>query len=392
VAGAFAVLRQAKPGMAVSLEIDQLQATGPNVSDVDGFTFPSLNEGTAVTQMRPLAFPGGVAANKDGRLEAFKGTSTGLQHKWQLTPNGRWSAWSSLGGPVHGAPVVVTDFDGRVEAFGTASNGSLYHAWQVAPGGHWSGWASLGGSVSSGKFTVFMNPDGRLEMFTANSVGVIEHQWQTTPGGQWSGWAAVGNLQVAGLVGISSIRPAGGLALVMVISTSGIEWGANQVSPGGQWSDFGPVNMDSGGNPSPPMVGTPALTNDGDGPIEILSSDTSGRVWYDRETYFEGQFDQFAVAVGSNMPSGNLAVGRNSDGRLEVFDARSDGSVVHAWQTVAGGSWSAAALLPSSIGTVSAPLEQLADLDGRLELFAPQSGKHNWQTKLNGPWSGWAWL
>ena len=28
VAGAFAVLRQAKPGMAVSLEVDQLQGTG----------------------------------------------------------------------------------------------------------------------------------------------------------------------------------------------------------------------------------------------------------------------------------------------------------------------------------------------------------------------------
>jgi subtilisin family serine protease len=395
-AGAFAVLRQAKPGMAVSNEIDQLQATGVNVPDQDGFDFPSLNEGTAVTQMRPISFGGGVTANKDGRLEAFQGTPSGVQHKWQLTPNGRWSAWSSLGGPVHGAPVVVTDYDGRVEAFGTASNGALYHAWQLTAGGHWSGWASLGGSITSGHFSVFMNPDGRLEMFTATSTGDVQHQWQTTPGGQWSGWKDAG-LTVVGLRGIMTIRPAGGIAFVLVISTTGLEWANNQMTPGGQWAGWAAANSESqdvNGNPIPLFnaVGTPTFAQDQDGRFEVLTSDANGRLWTLYEGYYEGQFAGLSVAVSANITSGNLTVGRNSDGRLEVFDVRSDGTVVHAWQNTPGGGWSAANLLPSSIGGASPPLEQLADLDGRLELFSPQSGKHNWQTKLNGPWSGWAWL
>ncbi len=157
--------------MAVSQEVDQLQATGPTVTDPAFFYLPSLNIGKAVTQMRPLTFGGGVTSNKDGRLEVFRGTSSGIQHKWQLKPNGQWSGWANLGGPVHGAPVAVTNFDGRIEVFGTASNGALYHAWQLKPGGSWSGWGSLGGSVTSGHFSVFMNWDGRLEMWTADSYG-----------------------------------------------------------------------------------------------------------------------------------------------------------------------------------------------------------------------------
>ena len=242
VAGAIAVLRQAKPGMAVSLEADQLQGTGVPAAAADGFSFPSLREGNAVTQMRPATFGGGVTSNLDGRLEVFRGTSSGIQHKWQLTPNGRWSAWGNLGGPIHGAPVAVTNYDGRIEVFGTASNGALYHAWQTKPGGPWSGWGSLGGSVTSGHFSIFMNPDGHLEMFTAASSGMVQHKWQTKPGGSWSGWANT-NLQVAGLRGITTERTAGGFAIVIIISTTGIEWGENQVSPGGGWSGCRPHQL-----------------------------------------------------------------------------------------------------------------------------------------------------
>jgi hypothetical protein len=138
------------------------------------------------------------------------------------------------------------------------------------------------------------------------------------------------------------------------------------------------------------MVGNAVVATDLDGRMEVLSSDTSGRIWTAYEPYADGPFSSFGIAVGGNMTSGNLAVGRNADGRLEVLDERSGGTVVHAWQTSPGGSWSAAALLPSSIGSIPAPIQQLADLDGRLELFSPQGGKHIWETHVNGPWSAWA--
>ena len=171
VAGAFAVLRQAKPGMAVSQEVDQLQATGPTV-DRPGRLLPAepAHRERRSRRCDPLTFGGGVTTNMDGRLEVFRGTSSGIQHKWQTKPNGQWSGWANLGGPIHGAPVAVTNYDGRIEVFGTASNGALYHAWQMKPGGSWSGWGSLGGSASTGHLSVFMNWDGRLEMLTAAST------------------------------------------------------------------------------------------------------------------------------------------------------------------------------------------------------------------------------
>ena len=107
--------------------------------------------------------------------------------------------------------------------------------------------------------------------------------------------------------------------------------------------------------------------------------------------YSQGAFNN-QVQVAGGFPSGNLAIGRNGDGRLEVFDDRPGGTVVHAWQLTPNGSWSGANLLPSVIGVVPAPLQNTSDLDGRLELFAPQGGEHNWQVAQNGPWSGWRYL
>ena len=310
VAGALAVLRQAKPGMAVSLEIDQLQGTGVPRAAEDGFYFSSLREGNAVTQMRPANFGGGVTSNLDGRLEVFRGTASGIQHKWQTTPNGRWSAWGSLGGPIHGAPVAVTDYDGRIEVFGTGSNHALYHAWQTKPGGPWSGWASLGGSITSGHFSIVMNWDGRLEIFTANSAGQVQHMWQTTPGGQWSGWGNLG-LQVAGLRGLTTIRTSGGWTQLVVISTTGLEWTDVQVTPGGSWSGWWTLNSADEHTPSPAMIGNPIVGNDQDGRYEVFSADASNRLWSSAEAFSQGEYNAVHLAVNGGFTSGNLTVGRN---------------------------------------------------------------------------------
>ena len=96
------------------------------------------------------------------------------------------------------------------------------------------------------------------------------------------------------------------------------------------------------------MVGTPTIGQDLNGRIQVFSSDTSGRLWSARETYFQGDWDHFGMMVNGGFGQGNLTAGRNVSGKLEVFDERSGGTVAHAWETSAGGSWSTAGLLPSS--------------------------------------------
>ena len=83
-----------------------------------------------------------------------------------------------------------------------------------------------------------------------------------------------------------------------------------------------------------------------------------------------------------------LTVGKNQDGRLEVFARGSDGAVWHNWQVVPNGNWSGWNSLGGWVDIVSVAANQ----DGRLELFARGADGavwHNWQVAPNGNWSGW---
>jgi hypothetical protein len=89
-----------------------------------------------------------------------------------------------------------------------------------------------------------------------------------------------------------------------------------------------------------------------------------------------------------------LAVGRNADGRLEVFGTAADDSIWHTWQTAPGNGWSAWAQFHG-------PADRLRSLvvgqnaDGRLEVFgtaADDSIWHTWQTAPGNGWSAWTFF
>jgi len=140
-------------------------------------------------------FTPSVSKNDDGRLEVFTvGTDGALWQLWQVAPNGTWSNWASLGNPptanVQSAPCVIKNQDGRLEAFNICSDGALWHIWQITPGGVWGSWGSLGMpynsvTLSSGPL-VIENFDGRLEAFVGGSDNALWHAWQVLPGGNWS--------------------------------------------------------------------------------------------------------------------------------------------------------------------------------------------------------------
>lgn len=100
---------------------------------------------------------------------------------------------------------------------------------------------------------------------------------------------------------------------------------------------------------------------------------------------FDNSTGQSEVHVGGGEPT----VIRNKDGRLEVFEWRSDHIIWHKWQTTANGSWSWWESMGSSLaGRPAAALNE----DGRLEIFARGTDGalwHNWQTSAGGNWSGW---
>jgi hypothetical protein len=165
------------------------------------------------------------------------GNDEAVWHIWQVSPNGGWSDWQSLGKPAHtklSNPFVGENADGHLEVFalgggvfcniwqeassntgwrhegwnekkrfsdsveitwlevalnreaklevlGLGTDGALWHSWQEAPA--WSEWHSLGtpsAKISpSDKLTVGRNQDGRLEAFLMGQDGAVWQIWQT---------------------------------------------------------------------------------------------------------------------------------------------------------------------------------------------------------------------
>ena len=118
---------------------------------------------------------------------------------------------------------------------------------------------------------------------------------------------------------------------------------------------------------------------------------------------FGGQFYPMYGATGVALPAtgfqslggaltSRIAVGRNKDGRLEVFALGLDNALWHIWQTAPNNGWSGWASLGGSL--VGDP-SVVSNADGRIEVFARGANNallHIWQTAPNNGWSNWSSL
>ena len=89
------------------------------------------------------------------------------------------------------------------------------------------------------------------------------------------------------------------------------------------------------------------------------------------------------MSLGGSGVQGDVAITRNTDGRLEVLVVGNDNSLWHKWQTAAGSStWTDWTSL-GGIGIRDSPAVAI-NSDGRLEVFVIGSGDnglwHRWQT------------
>jgi hypothetical protein len=95
------------------------------------------------------------------------------------------------------------------------------------------------------------------------------------------------------------------------------------------------------------------------------------------------------VSSLGGLSTGQIAVGRNADGRLELFVVGTDGQLWHMWQTIANGGWANWAPLGGSFPLGATPAVG-RNADGRLELFvrgADGAVWHQFQAIPNGGWS-----
>jgi hypothetical protein len=86
---------------------------------------------------------------------------------------------------------------------------------------------------------------------------------------------------------------------------------------------------------------------------------------------------------------GQVAVGRNQDGRMEAFVIGPDNKVYQSWQTAPNSGWSDWKQLSDGIAK---SLTVSRNKDGRMEVFAIGNDNniyHIWQTAPNSGWSNW---
>src|SRR6266567_2382900 len=85
------------------------------------------------------------------------------------------------------------------------------------------------------------------------------------------------------------------------------------------------------------------------------------------------------------------SVGQNTGGRLEVFTIGSDGTLWHIWQSIAGKSWSNWNPLNKPLNTNVLVMPGVGkNADGRLEVFTIATDGalwHIYQVAPNGTWS-----
>ena len=343
-----------------------------------------------------------VASNADGRLEVFTVAQDGtIWHVWQTAPNNGWSNWTQFGLSYNAASsglTAVSNTDGRIEIFFMGSGGEVWHFWQLLPNDGWSDAASLGFPAGGiiGKCTATTNSDGRIEVIGVGSDNSLWHIWQVAPNNGWSGWDSFGSPPgVPFTIGDPRVvRNEDGRLEVFILGSDGNIWHIWQVAPNNGWSGWdsfpaAPAGVANGA----PFVGT-----NQDGRIELFVTGGDGNVyhiWQTAPSNGWSYWDVFPSPYAIQM-YGLGSLGNNADGRIELFVIASDGALWHIWQVAPNNGWSNWHFLDGAPPGQSANGDQIPavgrNADGRLEIFIVGSDKalwHIWQVASN---SGWGTL
>lgn len=311
-----------------------------------------------------------IVSGADGRQEAFVGGPDQIWGRYQTVNNGPWSDWYPFGGPKSAVLSAARDLDGRLELF-AAGEGRLDRRAQSAPN-VWQDWENFG--TAAHDLTVTQNADGRWELFASGSQGIY-HRWQTAPGGAWAGWEPFGGPADAV---IATGRDAGGRIEVIAAANDTV-YRRLQSAPSGGWppafEEFGTV----------PGVQHLSVNRRPDGSLDLVAGGSTGvsrRVQSGPSGTWSG-WDAFG-----GPPNARVHLGRNADGRMEVFAARGTGTA-HRWED--GSGWSAW----EGFGPGASAIGFGTNADGRTEIVAgtpygPLSGRY--QLAPSGNWSPWAYI
>jgi hypothetical protein len=300
-----------------------------------------------------------VGRNQNGLPQAFAvGKDGKLWSNWE-TLDGPWTGWSILreapkGVNLRGAKesnriAVGSGKDELLELFACGSDGKIWHTWQNEINGVWikDDWQTRGdGPVFASDIAVGKKQNGRLDLFVIKGEdSSIYHTVQTPDrGGVWEKtWKPLGK-PPKGAERLAVNQDSVGRLEVVVLSDSQL-YRIRQSEPNSDvwekaWKELGPTEHDISSK----------VFNVGrneDGRLEVFA--WRGRnLWHTRQRGDNKDWDKTWESLGE-PPKGlgfeqffdEFAVGTHEDGRLVVYALNSMGSLWQVSHTSAGrwGAW-----------------------------------------------------
>ncbi len=271
-----------------------------------------------------------VAPEADGRVTVFELFTDGtLFRATQNSPSGGW-----IGAPVDmGAHALlqiaaIPNADGRIEVLALGGDRAVYHVWETAPNGSWGAWASLGGSQIQ-SVTAARDADGRLEAFVVGGDHAVYHSAQQGfAGGSFGGWAYLGGSQIQS---VQVANDASGALNLFAIGGDSHVYSMKQLGPN---ASFGVWSRPLFDNTAISMIAPIANL---DGRLELVVRRTDGEMMHTWQTTPNGAFYGSYWDYGfSNVSEFTLA--READGRIVLFGVQDQG-LFTLQQVAPNGSW-----------------------------------------------------
>lgn len=155
---------------------------------------------------------------------------------------------------------------------------------------------------------------------------------------------------------------------------------ANLMYPGTGWSGWDRL----GGI----LTSDPAVGRNADGRMEVFVRGSDNALYNIWQVAPNGGWAGYGGLGG--ILTTRPTVGRNRDGRMEVFVRGLDNGLFNRWQTAPNNGWAGYGALG---GVLTSNIAVGQNADGRLEVFARGTDNalwHKWQTGSGGTWSNWA--
>lgn len=257
-----------------------------------------------------------------------------------------WTPWQSFDGSLSSIS-VVRYLDGRLEMFGTNSNGVVFHRGQWPNALSWSPWEQMAGSLKD--VSAAINTDGRVELFGVNSDNVIFERTQNAPQtDSWGDWQVV----PGSLVNVSATTDATGRIEMLGTNSDGVVFHRNQTAPATDtWTDWAVFPGAVLSYTAAMRSALPQTTGNTVGQYMFGINNANGYMYYTYKGPGQTAFDSFTqvgrvmrdIVPGINIyldtargcvpaytvqscsdPNGAIAFHVNTEGDLEVAVLQSD--------------------------------------------------------------------